>query len=239
MDLLTDILLVEDVTATVEGLELDLSSRGGAVILAQDAQRARRELTHEPLHLALFDLRIPESEGQEPRLDVGLNLIRELVAGVLGDVNRVTPFGIVSQQTVVDEIEEFRGLPQFVGAFSKSEDTRRLFRVLRELGMLKTHEFDEDGLEEVRRRVKFLLRGLAPSGREVIAAVPAMGHEDLEISLRALRPTVRRRVLDGPLPVFAYGTANVASATAETLEPRDLDEVVEMPAHRDWLELDS
>lgn len=235
-EILSDILLVEDVRETVEGLELDLESRGGAVFNSKSANKARSALAMDPYHLVLFDLRIPEVYGQEPRLDVGLNLIREMIGGVLGDINAGTLFGIVSMQAVVSEVDEFRQCDHFIGSFSKNEDSRRLFRVLVKHGLLQGHEFDDEVRPEVRRRVKFLIKSVTRPG-VALGCLPSWGDTDFEIPLRELRPSARRAVLEGGLPVFVYGTANVAAVAADGLKPQDLDEVVPLRPLRSFSEL--
>jgi CheY-like chemotaxis protein len=224
-----DILLVEDIRETVEGLELDLRSRGGSVFLASTGAKAEQDIREDSWALILFDLRIPYEDGDDPRLEVGVSLIRAMVSGGLGELNRQTPFAVITQQAVVPEAEEFEELDSCLGLFSKSEDSRRLFRVLQERGLLKEHEFDDTEAPEVRRRTKLMVRELDPHGRgNVTLSAPFLGDERCVVSLTDFRQKVRKRIVDGPLPVFVYGTVNVAATSGAMLLPSDLDEFAEL-----------
>jgi CheY-like chemotaxis protein len=223
-----DILLVEDLAATIEGLALDLKSRGGAVFVVPNAEDAHKSIRQDRWDLILFDLRIPSSQGGDPRLDVGVNLIRSNIDGKLGELNRTTLFGIITMQTAVAEAEQFIDHPSFLGFFSKSEDSRRLFRILRDRGILKSHELDDTDAPEVRRRTKFLVRAI--DRRKDVAYLVAItwGDEEFEVELSSFRPGIRREIIEAKLPIFVYGTANVAATEAYMLEPHDFEEVVDM-----------
>lgn len=226
---ISDILLVEDVAETVEGLESDLRARGAAVVRVGTVSGAQRALKQERWSVVLFDLRLPEDVGDEPTIAAGLELMRQKAVGELGETCRETMFAIISLQTIVSELDEVRDFPGFIGMFSKAEDSRRLFRSLHQFGVLGKYFLDEVGESEYRQRVKFLCTGIDDVSSEMIVALPSWGSGVARVRLDSVRRSVRERARSDSFPFFIYGTANVAATNEFELAPADLDQVEEYP----------
>jgi len=229
MEEFSDVLLVEDVAATVEGLELDLQMRGAAVRRVPDAEAARTLLTVEEWSGVLFDVRIPERQGEEPSIEAGLALIRDTVHGLLGSAAADAPFGIITLQVAISEVEEFIELPTFLGFFSKNEDTRRLFRVLEEKRLVSSKlpaEKLEEGADD-RQAVKYMVLGLTDDGRCAVVEAPSVGDGKCLVDIRKFLPSVRRRLYEGHVPFYVRGTGNVRDMSVITLDPSDFGSQIE------------
>jgi CheY-like chemotaxis protein len=227
--LVSEILLVEDVGETVEGLELDLRQRGAAVVRVATVVEAVDALRKDPWDLILFDLRLPVESGEEPTIAAGIDLIRDKAAGKLGKLCEGTRFAVISLQNVVGELDEVREFPGYIGMFSKADDSRRLFRSLRSHGVLGESFLDEGGGDTYRQRVKFICHGLDPAGRYLRLTLPSWRDGETRIGGDAVRRSVRDRARHGPVPFFVYGSANVSALTPYELEPSDLNEMVDIP----------
>lgn len=113
-------LLVEDdydtVRGTIRGLERKLLHID-KVSSIEDAEKHLRESTYA---LLIIDVRIPKKEEDyEVAVEGGLDLIRDLKKGALGDLNNDQFYLILSAQDRSVKITEFEDDAKFLGVFGK------------------------------------------------------------------------------------------------------------------------
>jgi len=94
-----DILSVEDDELTIVGIISELANDQIAVDISPTIDDARLRLRDRTYRLLLIDLRIPETNEGDVRERGGVQLLKELKAGELGERNRSIKFIILTAQS--------------------------------------------------------------------------------------------------------------------------------------------
>jgi CheY-like chemotaxis protein len=93
-----DILAIDDDEDTIEGLLSEFDLLGYSIELAPTIRAAKHKLRTVDFKVLFVDLRMKLSEAGDVKDDAGLDLIRMLRKGKLGELNQQTPYVLISAQ---------------------------------------------------------------------------------------------------------------------------------------------
>lgn len=104
------------------------------VAVAPTLVAARRDLSNRESVLVVLDRRMPENEGDKPVLQGGASLIIDLDEGRLGELNRGTPFIVLTSTELETSFDEARlgEHERCVGEFVKGDDVEEFEQAVRE-----------------------------------------------------------------------------------------------------------
>lgn len=216
-----EVLLVEDIEDTVVGLTKDMEYRGTVVHQATTRQSAADMLRMSRFDAVLVDLNIPRAPGLQPSSKHGRQLVLDMCNGGLGELNRSTPFLLITAQQVDVLPSEFSAYPNYLGLGSKVGNARWIFQRLHAVGAVARRDtLDLEFEDPVRARVQVVLTAI--DGGVATLDVPDLPVGPFAAPLRGTFTSgmvmeLRRR----RLPVALWAVANVTAVTPEELELRE------------------
>lgn len=215
------LLVVEDVRRTVQGLLLRLQAEHWNVDLAEDVLTAEMKLPEMPYRFMLLDWRLPRQAGGDIIEDAGDSLLEKLKSGGYGSLNEKIPFAVLTTVGVfVDEVKVAR-YQGYQGIFFKAGDIRHLLSAVNRfrLGRPAKGEPLPRHRSVWRTLVEIVAIKVGARAYSVEAIVPGWDPNCIvHLSASQLPPHVLRQVRHKRLPLWILASANLAATSEEDLE---------------------